>query len=76
MSTKQSIIYGDGYHLYQDVMDDLHRPGPDMRPVYLEVVGSFECSANDEANVVTVRIPHRVAIALGLLPVSASERHE
>ena len=61
MSTKASIRWGDGYHLYNDYMDEWS--GLDV--VNLELTGVQFVANNDG---VCVAIPRPVARALGLLP--------
>jgi hypothetical protein len=61
MSTKQSIFYGDDFHLYQDVLD----VGP--RPFYLEISNTwFECVADETSSMVTLKIPEHIAKVIGL----------
>lgn len=72
MSTKCSIKWnnpGDttGYHLYTDVIDSFEHG--DEQPIYLELVG-VEANMYTVAGrgaVVTVTIPKKIALELGLL---------
>ena len=72
MSTKCSIKWskdgpGVGYHLYTDVLDSYEHG--DQEPVYLELIGvSAEMSTMENGAAVTVTIPHKIAVELGLLP--------
>lgn len=75
MSTKCSLKYGDGFHLYYDLMDSIGK-APDFKaPVYLEVSGgSLETYATaDNGNTTTLGIPLDIAIALGLVPPEPAE---
>lgn len=70
MSTKQSIKYGDGFHLYADVLDTIGEGATDDPPVYLELseFPYFEVSATEEHRWVKLCIPSKIAVALGLIP--------
>lgn len=63
MSTKQSIKYAPGYHLYQDCLDD------EPAPVYLQLHGvEVELKTIESGASITVTIPNETAVALGMLP--------
>lgn len=70
MSTKQSIKWerseegnGDGFHLYEDLMNERISP-----PVYLELIGTeFTAESWDGGMAVRVTIPRAWAIKLGLI---------
>lgn len=71
MSTKQSILYGDQYHLYSDVLDSMGDGDSVVSetPLYLELSDCpFEASTTMEHQWVKVCIPHDIAVALGLIP--------
>lgn len=75
MSTKYSLKYGSGYHLYEDVVDTLRAPGHPS-PVYLELHGCDIvdlCASGDaEETHITVCMRREIAEALGLVPAEAA----
>lgn len=76
MSTKQSIKWskdgpGPGYHLYTDVIDSFEHG--EESPVYLELVGVHaELYTVDGGACVTVTIPHKIAVELGLVKAAST----
>ena len=60
MSTKQTILYADQYHLFRDAFDDDH--------VYLTLNDvNFDVSSFNYSSQVTVILPNNVAKELGLI---------
>jgi hypothetical protein len=65
MSTKSSLKYGPGFHLYDDALDSWLSDEP---PVYLRLSDvAFEVSSSGDGSEITVCIPRAIATALGLI---------
>lgn len=68
MSTRNSIKYGDGYHVFTEMTDHMCGVPEDQIPIYIEVAcSSIELSVDEDTRLATIELPRDIAKSLGLI---------
>jgi hypothetical protein len=67
MSTKATIRIGEGWHLYEDLLEDMLGGNSPTVSLSLRGVDFSAHSSAEGGNLIEVRLPRALAVELGLL---------